>query len=920
MVADTVPVVGREAETALLREILRRCAAGGASVTVITGEAGVGKSRLLAVAESLAAAEGLTCRKASFSPGEEDIPLAAFRRSLATLPGAGPSHDRLEALLRSTTGRDLRYQIVESAIEAVMDSIDVVHPVAYLVEDVHWADPESLQVTRAVARRCVDRGVAMVLTARLTPRSAALARLLEIPSPPVSEVRLAPMDADALAQLARATTGAEPGPRLRAQLDRTGGNALLARELLEEAVRSEALVAAGEGIVDLVDATPLRAPDLAAHVADRLRALGNVARQVVTLTALADLTTVQLSRLMDTTVSAASAAVADAVADGLVLADGSLLRLRHDLLRDVVLDRLPAAVVAGLHSDLSRVLAQDGADAARLAPHMVLGSQRRGSEDLAAVAEAGRQLVGSAPGVAVSLLRRAHDAGIPGVAVDLVYALILQGDATGARVVLQGMGPEGEADRLRAKMALAQLDFLRGDLRAASHRFEEVAVEMPPGPTARLALADAAMTSVLVGQLDRAVGLALRSAVPRPTPEEAATTGSALLVRGWVAMLQGDVARGEVLARAGHRTTTAAPPLLADPQQPDFFLAQVLLWAEQPADAEAAVRRGLQRSEELGMGWVRPSLHAVQADIDIRSGRWDDADAQIDAALAFSEDLEVRHGVPWCLAERALLLIGRGGDPTDALRAAEQGVGRLGGQGADLVLWMRGLNHLTQCRHAEAAQVLGFLWGRLDAAGMVLRQVHIASDLVRAAVVADPDRAAGVVSWLEELPRGRRWPRAEAVLAHAQGLQAGAGARMSEAAAALGAMGDVLAAARMHLDAGLAMPGRQGTADRARAVQILSYAGATAWLAPIEEGSVSLARPVVGRRDGWDDLTPSQARIIHLVGQGLSNQAIAAGLSVSRRTVESHLYHSYTKLGLTSRVELGLAAAQRTRDGWLPPA
>ena len=62
-------------------------------------------------------------------------------------------------------------------------------------------------------------------------------------------------------------------------------------------------------------------------------------------------------------------------------------------------------------------------------------------------------------------------------------------------------------------------------------------------------------------------------------------------------------------------------------------------------------------------------------------------------------------------------------------------------------------------------------------------------------------------------------------------------------------------------------------------------------------------RPVAPH-DALGALTGAELRVAELVADGLSNTAIADALHVSRHTVESHLKHSFSKLGIDSRVQL----------------
>lgn len=62
--------------------------------------------------------------------------------------------------------------------------------------------------------------------------------------------------------------------------------------------------------------------------------------------------------------------------------------------------------------------------------------------------------------------------------------------------------------------------------------------------------------------------------------------------------------------------------------------------------------------------------------------------------------------------------------------------------------------------------------------------------------------------------------------------------------------------------------------------------------------------------NGWESLTPTELDVVRLVGEGLPNKDIAARLFISPRTVQSHLTHVYTKLAVSSRVQLAREAAR----------
>jgi predicted ATPase/class 3 adenylate cyclase/DNA-binding CsgD family transcriptional regulator len=80
------------------------------------------------------------------------------------------------------------------------------------------------------------------------------------------------------------------------------------------------------------------------------------------------------------------------------------------------------------------------------------------------------------------------------------------------------------------------------------------------------------------------------------------------------------------------------------------------------------------------------------------------------------------------------------------------------------------------------------------------------------------------------------------------------------------------------------------------------------------EEAIAYAQRGRGQRkrptSGWGSLTPTERDVVRLVSEGLANKDIATRLFVSPRTVQTHLTHVYTKLGVSSRVQLVQEAAR----------
>jgi predicted ATPase/class 3 adenylate cyclase/DNA-binding CsgD family transcriptional regulator len=110
-----------------------------------------------------------------------------------------------------------------------------------------------------------------------------------------------------------------------------------------------------------------------------------------------------------------------------------------------------------------------------------------------------------------------------------------------------------------------------------------------------------------------------------------------------------------------------------------------------------------------------------------------------------------------------------------------------------------------------------------------------------------------------------------------------------------------------HEAAAIALRDALGHNDFDTALSEGASMSTTAAIAYAQRGRGERKRP----SSGWASLTPSELDVVRLVSEGLGNKDIAARLFVSHRTVQAHLTHAYTKLGLTSRIQLAQEAARR---------
>jgi DNA-binding SARP family transcriptional activator/tetratricopeptide (TPR) repeat protein len=339
--APVRPLYGRAGELRTLMAAWTAARAGHGRVVLITGEAGIGKTRLVAeLARRADNAGARTAVGAGVDVGGE-APLAMWQELVPQLARTVPPPPeqagwpaelgRLAPEVAARLGRDeppppvaspeLERLRVSDAVLRLVEWAAADRPVLLVAEDVHRADPASLQLCAHIGRRLAARPVLFLLTRRDKPeRPAADALLADLigRGVEVAELELGPLSEAEVVAVARSV--AELTDDAVEQVIRTAdGNPLLA-------VESARALAAGRG------APP---PNLRAAVRAATGALPRPARDLAEVLAAAgrELSAAELAALSLPERDAAEEAVLNT---GLVRRVGGGLRFRHALLAEAV--------------------------------------------------------------------------------------------------------------------------------------------------------------------------------------------------------------------------------------------------------------------------------------------------------------------------------------------------------------------------------------------------------------------------------------------------------------------------------------------------------------------------------------------------------------------------------------------------------
>lgn len=912
---------GRDAELAVLAGGLATAAAGEGRVLVVEGPAGIGKTTLLDAAALQGRRDGMAVLRARGNPLEQDFAFGIARQAFAPAQtgDAWPELCRGPAALAErvlstgapapASGPDAYYAAAHGLFQLTANHA-ARRPTVLCVDDVHWADVPSLRWLVGLVRRVDELPLALVVALRTGEPVADPHTMGELLAGATgASLRLRPLGADAAAQIVR---GARPdaGPALTGACHTaTAGNPFLLTTLLAHLAtapdEAEPAAVAGIGphlVARWVGQQLGRLPDGAADLARALAVLGPAA----TLRHAAALAGVPVER-------------AAVLADGLRAAgvvDG--LALAHPIVAAALHDGLGPGGRGLWHARAARLLAAEPDDPERAALHQ-LRAEPAGDPGAVALlrAAADRATTRGAPETAATFLRRAlveppaDRATDAAVRLDLALALAAgrqPGTAELARAVVARIDdPPTRADAvLRAARALA----LAGQNDVAVDLCR-VVTEHPAGvPTATLARVDAELaasaradsrTRELSLGLDRWAGsdpplwrvpaAAEAGFDGRPAAESLAIlapllgsgaldheTDSLLPTVATIALIINEELDA---ARAAADTVVAAGRArgwISAVAHGRFLRALALLPAGDIAEAEADARASYEfkRHTATPLPATLWALHPLVEAL-IEGDRPDEAEA----VLAGLEPPPYALTAPMILQSRARLRLAQG-RPADALadlRAAAARWEELGIVHPALVSW-----------RAEAVGALLALGEPAEAGRLADAHLAAAERVGRPGAICAALRAAALAG-----PREQRIGFLERAVA----LTGTAPARWQHAWASYD-LGCALRRANRRAEARPPLRAALDLADAGGAARLARLA--------LAELHAAGARPRRAAQHGVEALTSAERQVAELAAAGLTNREIATRLTLSRRTVETHLAHAYRKLGIRTRAELPAVA------------
>ncbi len=243
--------VGREAETAQLRELVRSVAAGRGGLLWVEGEPGIGKTAL--VTEGLAEGPELGCRTmwATADEMSRHAPLHAVLDCLQVdTHEASGRRARISELLHGAPGAPGITEPLWPAMEellALVDELSTAKPLIMVMDDIQWADEASLLAWHRLAQVVEQQSLLLVAVSRPVPQREPVDRLRRsVLARDAVLLSLGPLTDAEVSALVTDLAGGPPDSELRRLADNAAGNPLYLCEMLD-VLRRRHRAAPGDG-------------------------------------------------------------------------------------------------------------------------------------------------------------------------------------------------------------------------------------------------------------------------------------------------------------------------------------------------------------------------------------------------------------------------------------------------------------------------------------------------------------------------------------------------------------------------------------------------------------------------------------------------------------------------------------------------
>jgi DNA-binding CsgD family transcriptional regulator len=921
-------VVGRDAELAVLRGAVQQARASRVACVLLVGEGGIGKTRLVTEIAAHAAAQGLAVlfgRAPITSPPAFSVISDALRSWLRTHPALDPMapFDRGLGLVlpewpavsepAELDAAQWRLLALEGIVQLLRAVSATTGGAVLIADDLHAADPESLEAIRYVASAAVD-GLAVVAAMRPSesPTADELARALRRDGLAES-VEVQPLDERAVGDLVAALLQAHPPSPLVADiLARTDGVPLLVEELVGGHIVAGTVHVADGGAIWRGGAASV--PGAIRDLVDaRLTLLDEPERRVLVAGAVVgDFEPDVMRAVCEASDDVITAALSAGARAGLLEATGGAMAFRHAIIREAVLDATVPHVIDTIHRRAAATMAAgNGNDAETL--------ERRARHLL----EVG-----------------AHD--------DAASALIAAADRWRAEHALLAAEHAAQAARAtaRAPAVRATAADALADTLAAQGRWSEAldldeanVAEHGDTPERRLRRATCALDAGRPEAADAIIADA--HARGDDSAELALVAGRAALVHG-----AADVAlteAGRVLASETSKIEARLAALDLEGRAFDFLGdrdAARVSWSRQARDAAAAARTQAQLRAVVQLGKIelfagepplrlREAVELAHAAGSLVELAW--AEENLGIALAIQGDLAAGmavfdEAIARCrslrLDQLAYLLVARAMNRSFFVEDVEEEFAEAEALAPtpDLRLHTAGMRSDIAMRAGRWDEAIDWQRRAIGLARAMPGVVPLDTVCWLAwalAAAGRHDEAADALAEAAALPDLARFHTRPVIVAAAAGLLAGdADAIDAAIAAAPGRM--PLDIALMRVVSARVVGGEARTRWLREALDIYESVGA-----PLEADRVRQAlresggavprrrrtRAAIPAALATAGVTAREAEVLQLIGKGLPNTEVAQQLYISVRTVEAHVSSLLAKLDARNRGELAVRSA-----------